>query len=66
MADFIHDFWSWFIAVPTIIGLLYCLFLVLGNNTAKPKKPGEGEVETMGHVWDGDLEEYNNPLPRWW
>jgi cytochrome c oxidase cbb3-type subunit 3 len=19
-----------------------------------------------GHVWDGDLEEYNNPLPRWW
>jgi cytochrome c oxidase cbb3-type subunit 3 len=20
----------------------------------------------MGHVWDGDLEEYNNPLPKWW
>ena len=20
----------------------------------------------MGHVWDEDLEEYNNPLPRWW
>jgi cytochrome c oxidase cbb3-type subunit 3 len=19
-----------------------------------------------GHVWDGDLEEYNNPMPRWW
>ncbi len=24
------------------------------------------EVETTGHVWDGDLQEYNNPLPRWW
>ena len=23
-------------------------------------------VETTGHVWDGDLAEYNNPLPRWW
>jgi cytochrome c oxidase cbb3-type subunit 3 len=23
-------------------------------------------VETTGHVWDGDLCEYNNPLPRWW
>lgn len=28
------------------------------------KKPGQ--VETTGHVWDGDLREYNNPLPRWW
>jgi len=27
------------------------------------KKPGE--VETTGHNWDG-IEEYNNPLPRWW
>ncbi|WP_460275166.1 cytochrome-c oxidase, cbb3-type subunit III [Celeribacter sp. ULVN23_4] len=23
------------------------------------------EVETTGHSWDG-IEEYNNPLPRWW
>ena len=28
------------------------------------KKPGE--VQTTGHAWDGDLQEYNNPLPRWW
>ncbi len=27
-----------------------------------PKKP---EVGTSGHQWDG-IEEYNNPLPRWW
>jgi len=26
------------------------------------KKP---EVETTGHEWDG-IQEYNNPLPRWW
>ncbi len=23
-------------------------------------------VQTTGHTWDGDLQEYNNPLPRWW
>lgn len=23
-------------------------------------------VQTTGHVWDGDLQEYNNPLPMWW
>ena len=27
---------------------------------------GEPGAETTGHVWDGDLREYNNPLPRWW
>lgn len=23
-------------------------------------------VQTTGHVWDDDLQEYNNPLPAWW
>lgn len=26
----------------------------------------KNQVETTGHVWDGNLQEYNNPLPRWW
>ena len=29
-------------------------------------QPKPGEVQTTGHAWDGDLQEYNNPLPRWW
>jgi cytochrome c oxidase cbb3-type subunit III len=29
------------------------------------KRPEKKEVETTGHSWDG-IEEYNNPLPRWW
>jgi cytochrome c oxidase cbb3-type subunit 3 len=33
---------------------------------AKPIKPAPGaEPQTTGHEWDG-LQEYNNPLPRWW
>lgn len=31
----------------------------------KPTHNTEDEVETTGHSWDG-IEEYNNPLPRWW
>lgn len=23
-------------------------------------------VQTTGHAWDGDLQEYNNAIPRWW
>ncbi|MFN0113944.1 MAG: cytochrome-c oxidase, cbb3-type subunit III [Paracoccaceae bacterium] len=37
--------------------------------TRKPApRPGTptGEPETTGHIWDIDLREYNNPLPRWW
>ncbi len=30
-----------------------------------PKKKEQNQVETTGHSWDG-IEEYNNPLPRWW
>jgi cytochrome c oxidase cbb3-type subunit 3 len=25
-----------------------------------------GAVQTTGHSWDGNLQEFNNPLPRWW
>lgn len=33
---------------------------------AKKVTPAQkGQVETTGHDWDG-IEEYNNPLPRWW
>lgn len=29
-------------------------------------KDPKNQVETTGHVWDRDLQELNNPLPRWW
>lgn len=33
---------------------------------AKRVTPAQNrQVETTGHDWDG-IEEYNNPLPRWW
>lgn len=33
------------------------------SDDRKSRKPGE--PETTGHEWDG-IQEYNNPLPRWW
>ena len=33
-------------------------------NEAKAKT--QGAVQTTGHAWDGDLQEFNNPLPNWW
>ena len=30
------------------------------------KKHQQKSVQTTGHAWDGDIQEYNNPLPTWW
>lgn len=30
------------------------------------KKSKSKTVQTTGHAWDGDLQEFNNPLPNWW
>jgi len=31
-----------------------------------PDKAHDKAVQTTGHAWDGDLQEFNNPLPSWW
>jgi len=63
MADFTSSGWSIFIMVVTALGIAGCLWLTL--SLSKGKAPG-GQVETTGHKWDDTLEEFNNPLPRWW
>ena len=64
MHDFVSEFWSWFIIIPTVLGIIGCFVLLvkLSGGRIDPDK----KAETMGHVWDEDLEELNNPLPMWW
>jgi cytochrome c oxidase cbb3-type subunit III len=62
MSDFINSGWSIFIAAATILGLLACLGLLI----VASKRKVMAQDNTTGHVWDGDLRELNNPLPRWW
>ena len=63
MADFNSDFWHWYIAILTIISILACVWLLRWMSSGFKKTD---TVEDTGHVWDGDLTELNNPLPRWW
>ena len=58
--------WSIFVVVLTIANILGCFWLL--RWTAKPRHAGEkiGGGSDTGHTWDGDLREYNNPLPKWW
>ena len=55
--------WSIYIIVLTLLTVGGSAWLLA--QTAK--KPEDVNKEnTTGHVWDSDLAEYNNPLPRWW
>ncbi|MFO1302246.1 MAG: cytochrome-c oxidase, cbb3-type subunit III [Burkholderiales bacterium] len=65
MSDFTSAFWSPYVAILTIVSILACgvLLYVMGRMRVT-KQPGK--TGTTGHVWDEDLAEYNNPLPRWW
>ncbi len=63
MSDFTGNFWSVYVAGITLGGILACLLLLWV--TARKKVAATGD-NTTGHVWDEDLVELNNPLPRWW
>jgi cytochrome c oxidase cbb3-type subunit 3 len=60
-----NSFWSGWIVALTVLNIIGALWLLYATSRRKPgdEKPG---AETTGHSWDGDLREFNNPLPRWW
>lgn len=62
MSDFTSDFWSYYIAIITLVSIVACGVLLQSMSRARVA----ADPDTTGHVWDEDLKEYNNPLPRWW
>jgi cytochrome c oxidase cbb3-type subunit 3 len=57
-------FWAWFVAVGTIAFVIWCIWLV--SWSAKQGPQNKEDEDLVGHVWDGDIEEWNNPAPKWW
>ena len=67
MSDFVNGFWPWYIAVISIVSVLACgLLLYLAGKATVVAHDGAAADNTTGHVWDENLRELNNPLPRWW
>ena len=62
MSDFVNSGWALFVAGLTIAGLLFCVFILV----VASKRQVMASDNTTGHIWDEDLKEMNNPLPRWW
>ena len=64
MADFTSEFWNLYVIALSALSIAACAVLLYALSRQKVipgKDPG-----TTGHVWDENLQEYNNPLPRWW
>ena len=66
MSDFLRSGWSTYIALVALLGIFWCIWLLFSQRKVKVVHTPDGEVADTGHVWDGDLRELNNPLPRWW
>lgn len=61
MSDFVSEFWNLYVMVIIAGSLIACLVILVSQKSAT-FTPGQ----VTGHKWDEDLEEYNNPLPKWW
>jgi cytochrome c oxidase cbb3-type subunit 3 len=61
MSDFVHEFWNYYVAGVALIGIIGCALFLWSHGSAS-----YAIGKTTGHSWDEDLEEFNNPLPKWW
>ncbi|HRN60832.1 MAG TPA: cytochrome-c oxidase, cbb3-type subunit III [Gammaproteobacteria bacterium] len=55
--------WSWYVIFLVVLNIGGCAWLLWW--TAR-RRPGDPKPEETSHYWDGDITEYNKPLPRWW
>jgi cytochrome c oxidase cbb3-type subunit 3 len=63
MSDFTSSFWPFFISAIVIGGIVFCLaVLFITSKSHDAAHTGE----STGHVYDEDIVEMNNPMPRWW
>ena len=55
--------WTWYVIALVALNIVGCVWLLWW--TAR-RRPGDPKPEDTLHTWDGDIQEYNKPLPRWW
>jgi len=61
MSQFDSIGWEYFVVIVTLVSIVGCAVFLWIQSRQRVSAGG-----TTGHVWDEDLGEYSNPLPRWW
>jgi len=54
------------VIVTAVVLVNIALLCVLLVGLRRRRGEASSTTETTGHIWDEDLRELNNPLPRWW
>ena len=55
--------WSWYVIALIALNVLGCVWLIWWTGR---RRPGDPAPTDTSHIWDGDLTEYNKPMPKWW
>ena len=55
--------WSWYIIALVVSNIAGCAWLLWWTGK---RRPGDPAPTDTSHIWDGDITEYNKPMPRWW
>ena len=60
------SFWHWYVIIISVGTILACFWLLQWTKGVSNRDEEGDGTGTTGHVWDEDLVELNNPLPKWW
>jgi cytochrome c oxidase cbb3-type subunit 3 len=66
MSDFKSGFWDYYVAIISIVSILGCAVFLKMQSRVRVKLDENGQPQTTDHVWDVDLREFQQPMPRWW
>lgn len=55
--------WSWYVITLVTLNIGGCVWLLWWTGK---RRPGDPAPTDTSHIWDGDITEYNKPMPRWW
>lgn len=61
MSQFTSAFWDVYITVISLVSIVACAVFLKLQSVRKAI-----EADTTGHLWDENIRELNNPMPRWW
>jgi cytochrome c oxidase cbb3-type subunit III len=66
VSDFNSGFWDYYVAIIAVVSIVGCAIFLKSQSSVRIKLGQDGQPETTNHVWDGDLRELQQPMPRWW